>query len=184
MEKVFALVPREEMFARTGIQFLALNTLYQLYAHARAGLPGARPACSSFPTCHRHLCGSFTAGSRTPRAPARGRADRALDDELFAASTCPGLDAGARAAGTPLGRLRRRGRPLGRGRPSVLAPATHDTGSAVAGTPLQPGWAFLSSGTWSLLGVERESPLFGEESPARTSRTRPAHSARCASSRT
>jgi rhamnulokinase len=41
----------------------------------------------------------------------------------------------------------------------VVAPATHDTGSAVAGTPLRPGWAFISSGTWSLVGIERDRPL-------------------------
>jgi rhamnulokinase len=41
----------------------------------------------------------------------------------------------------------------------VVAPATHDTGSAVAGTPLQDGWAYISSGTWSLVGVERSAPL-------------------------
>jgi rhamnulokinase len=41
----------------------------------------------------------------------------------------------------------------------VLAPATHDTGSAVVGTPLEEGWAFISSGTWSLVGVERDSVL-------------------------
>ena len=40
----------------------------------------------------------------------------------------------------------------------VIAPATHDTASAVAGTPLEPGWAFISSGTWSLVGVERDVP--------------------------
>ena len=41
----------------------------------------------------------------------------------------------------------------------MIAPATHDTGSAVAGTPLRPGWAYISSGTWSLVGVERTAPL-------------------------
>ncbi len=44
----------------------------------------------------------------------------------------------------------------------MVAPATHDTGSAVAGTPLEPGWAFVSSGTWSLVGVERSSPLVND----------------------
>jgi rhamnulokinase len=41
----------------------------------------------------------------------------------------------------------------------VIAPATHDTGSAVAGTPLAEGWAYVSSGTWSLVGVERDEPI-------------------------
>ena len=45
----------------------------------------------------------------------------------------------------------------------VVAPATHDTGSAVAGTPLAEGWAYISSGTWSLVGVERHDVLINEE---------------------
>jgi rhamnulokinase len=45
----------------------------------------------------------------------------------------------------------------------VVAPATHDTGSAVAGTPLTAGWAYISSGTWSLVGVERNDVLINEE---------------------
>jgi rhamnulokinase len=44
----------------------------------------------------------------------------------------------------------------------VIAPATHDTASAVAGTPLLAGWAYVSSGTWSLVGVERAEPLVNE----------------------
>ena len=46
---------------------------------------------------------------------------------------------------------------------AVVAPATHDTGSAVAGAPLQDGWAYISSGTWSLVGVERTAALINEE---------------------
>jgi len=45
----------------------------------------------------------------------------------------------------------------------VIAPATHDTGSAVAGTPLEPGWAYISSGTWSLVGVELDKVLINDE---------------------
>ena len=45
----------------------------------------------------------------------------------------------------------------------VVAPATHDTASAVAGAPLAEGWAYISSGTWSLVGVERRAPLVSAE---------------------
>src|SRR5712692_6536263 len=45
----------------------------------------------------------------------------------------------------------------------IVAPATHDTGSAVAATPLEEGWAYISSGTWSLVGVERDTPLINSE---------------------
>ena len=48
----------------------------------------------------------------------------------------------------------------------MIAPATHDTASAVVGTPLTPGWAFISSGTWSLVGVERATPLLTGEAEA------------------
>ena len=59
--------------------------------------------------------------------------------------------------GTSLGELRPAlQKELGLGPLRVLAPATHDTASAVAGTPLEPGWAYVSSGTWSLVGVERD----------------------------
>jgi rhamnulokinase len=62
--------------------------------------------------------------------------------------------------GTDLGELRPSlQKELALGPLRVLAPATHDTASAVAGTPLETGWAFVSSGTWSLVGVERETPL-------------------------
>jgi rhamnulokinase len=45
----------------------------------------------------------------------------------------------------------------------VIAPATHDTGSAVAGAPIREGWAYISSGTWSLVGIERSEALINAE---------------------
>jgi len=45
----------------------------------------------------------------------------------------------------------------------VVAPATHDTASAVVGMPLEEGFAYISSGTWSLVGVERDSPIINSE---------------------
>jgi rhamnulokinase len=66
-------------------------------------------------------------------------------------------------AGTELGTLSARQQSeLGVGALRVVAPATHDTGSAIAGTPLEPGWAYISSGTWSLVGVERDTPLISD----------------------
>jgi rhamnulokinase len=167
MEQVFARVPREEIFARTGIQLLQFNTLFQLYAHARAGLPRGASRLLLIPDlCHAHLCGSFvseaTNASTTQLVDAR---TGAWDDALFARLDLPrALMPELVPAGATLGRLRpERQAALGLGPLPVIAPATHDTGSAVAGTPLEPGWAFLSSGTWSLLGVERETPLLGRD---------------------
>src|SRR5262249_41005442 len=65
MEDVFTRVPRDEIFARTGIQFLALNTLYQLVAHVRGGLTTKAARLLMIPDlCHHMLCGSLM-GERT-----------------------------------------------------------------------------------------------------------------------
>src|SRR5206468_24463 len=45
----------------------------------------------------------------------------------------------------------------------VVAPATHDTAGAVAAAPLSAGWAYISSGTWSLIGVENDKALINDE---------------------
>lgn len=164
MEQVFALVPRAELFERTGIQFLSLNTLYQLFAHARHGLPAEAERLLLVPDlCHHFLCGA-TSGERTNASTTQllNLETGGWDDSLFARLSLPrALMPDLVPAGTRLGRLRRERRSPGMDALEVIAPATHDTASAVAGTPLQPGWAYVSSGTWSLVGLERESPLVG-----------------------
>lgn len=164
MDEVMALVPRAELFERTGIQFLKLNTLYQLAAHAKAGFPARAARLLLIPDlCHHFLCGSqsseYTNATTTQLLNARsGR----WDEELLARLGLPlSLLPEVVPAGTRLGTLLR-GAELGLGALDVIAPATHDTGSAVAGTPLLPGWAYISSGTWSLVGVERDEPLLGD----------------------
>jgi rhamnulokinase len=167
MDEVFALVPREEIFARTGIQFLSLNTLYQLFAHVRAGLPARAARLLLIPDlCHQFLCGS-TVSERTNASttqlldPASGDWDAVLFDRLgLPRALMPPIV----AAGSELGDLRPAFGPTARAEtPRVVAPATHDTASAVAGTPLEPGWAYVSSGTWSLVGLERDTPLGGAD---------------------
>jgi rhamnulokinase len=166
MDRVFALVPREEIFARTGIQSLQLNTLYQLYAHVHEGLPPRAARLLLIPDyCHHLLCGAEvserTDASTTQLLAASGRWDDGLFERLgLPRHLMPDLV----TAGTPIGTLR----PalcaeLGLTLAQVVAPGTHDTASAVAGTPLAPGWAYVSSGTWSLVGVEREAPLLSAE---------------------
>jgi rhamnulokinase len=156
MDDVLARVPREEMFARTGIQFLPLNTIYQLAAHRRDGFPTQARRLLLIPDlCHHFLCGSRL-GERTNASTTQLLDVRtgAWDDELFdrlglgaIRPLMPDLvDAGAELGVMENSNTR------------VIAPATHDTASAVAGTPLEPGWAFISSGTWSLVGVERDAP--------------------------
>jgi rhamnulokinase len=167
MAEVFERVPRHEIFTRTGIQFLQLNTLYQLFAHVKGGLPNRAHRLLMIPDlCHHHLCGSTrseaTNASTTQMWNAEaGRWDEELLDRLgLPVHLLPDVV----PAGTVLGSLLPERRAEARiGEVVVLAPATHDTASAVAGTPLEDGWAYLSSGTWSLLGVERGEPVLSED---------------------
>jgi rhamnulokinase len=163
IEDVCARFPREEIFRRTGIQFLALNTLFQLRAHVREGLPRSAAHLLLIPDlCHHALCGSVvTERTNASTTQLLGLADGRWDRDLFAAVDLPlALMPDIVSAGTDLGTLAPDlQRALHAGPLRVIAPATHDTGSAVAGTPLHPGWAYISSGTWSLVGIERSSPL-------------------------
>jgi rhamnulokinase len=166
MERVFERVPRGEVFARTGIQCLPFNTLYQLFAHVRDGLPAQAKRLLMIPDlCHRHLCGSesseTTNASTTQMWNVRAGA---WDEELLSDLGLPrALLPDVVQAGTTLGPLLPKHRRTLGSAAVVMAPATHDTGSAVAGTPLNAGWAYISSGTWSLVGVERTQPILSEE---------------------
>jgi rhamnulokinase len=114
---------------------------------------------------HHALCGSttgeYTNASTTQLVDVR---TRTWADGLFTQLGLPReLMPDLAPPGTALGVLDERlQRELGTGPIRVTAPSTHDTASAVAGTPLAPGWAYISSGTWSLVGVERQAPLLGE----------------------
>jgi rhamnulokinase len=167
MDEVLERVPRDLMFAHTGIQFLPFNTVYQLYAHVKEGIPSGAARLLMIPDLfHQRLtetaCGEYTNATTTQLLdPRAGR----WDDSLFHALGLPrDLMPELARPGDLLGNLRS-GLQAELGLPAlaVTAPATHDTGSAVAGTPLQPGWAYISSGTWSLVGVERTEPLITAE---------------------
>jgi len=167
IEHVSERVPRAEIFERTGIQFLELNTLFQLYAHAEAGIPSDAVRLLMIPDIvNLFLTGrsvtEYTNATTTQMINARtGTWDGPVLDRLGLPSRL-------------LGDLVPAGSDLGMMKPAladelrlegvrVIAPATHDTGSAVAGTPLEDGWAYISSGTWSLVGIERETPLINGE---------------------
>jgi rhamnulokinase len=167
MERVLRAVPRAEIFQRTGIQFLQFNTLFQLAVHAREGLPaGARRLLMIPDLCHQALCGSacgeYTNASTTQLLDVR---TRRWAEDLFSRLALPReIMPDVVSPGTDVGELRPSlQKELGVGPLRVLAPATHDTASAVAGTPLEPGWAYISSGTWSLVGVEIPSPLVNDD---------------------
>ncbi|HZP16871.1 MAG TPA: rhamnulokinase family protein [Terriglobales bacterium] len=162
MELVFQRVSKEEIYARTGIQFMPINTLYQLFA-ARRSNPELLSAAWKLVTMpdlfHFWLSGTavceFTNATTTQMVDA---VRRAWCTDLLEALDLPAqLPAAIVEPGSVIGRLRREVNAELAGTP-VIAPASHDTGSAVAAISARDGTAFVSSGTWSLVGTELDSP--------------------------
>ena len=167
MERVFARVPQADIFQRTGIQFLSFNTLFQLHTHAAERIPdeAARllmiPDLVNFFLTGRSVTEYTNATTTQMVNAATGTWDHQMIDRLGIPSR---LLCELVPAGSDLGMLRPEvADALQLDAVRVVAPATHDTGSAVAGIPLQGGWAYISSGTWSLVGVELETTLINNE---------------------
>ena len=170
MEQVFQIVAKEEIYRMTGIQFMPINTLYQLFA-AKQKTPRMVEAAEGLLTIpdlfHYWLTGNAvcesTNASTTQMLDAATRNWAA--DLLERLGLPPELPSRIVEPGSVIGTLLpevARGRFLS-GTP-VIAPASHDTGSAVAAITARDGTAFLSSGTWSLIGVELDAPLVTPES--------------------
>jgi rhamnulokinase len=169
MEGFFQRIPRSSIYERTGIQFLPFNTLYQLAAMAESGDPAlnlARHLLLMPDLVHHHLTGErtteFTNATTTQCFdPREGAWDHAL---LEAAGVSPSLMQDVVEPGSVVGTVRPDlGGATGLGTIPVVAPATHDTASAVAAVPAKgEDWAFISSGTWSLVGVETPTPVISE----------------------
>jgi rhamnulokinase len=175
LEAAFAVVPREEIFQRTGIQFMEINTLYQLLSMRRSGegdvtLEAARTLLMMPDLFNYWLTGvqacEFSDATTTqcfdPRAGTWARdllARLGLPTDIFREVVPPG---------TVIGDLRADlGEEVGLVRVPVIAPACHDTGSAVAAVPAEgEDFAYISSGTWSLMGVEVREPVITAESLA------------------
>src|SRR5947209_2145023 len=165
MERVFAHIPRETLYARTGIQFLPINTLFQLYAHQQEHpeqLAQAQQLLLIPDLLHHWLCGTMTTEQTNATTtqcwdPVAGQWTTELLDVLGIPTSmlAPVVTAGT-VLGTLLPALQNE---LGAVR--VIAPATHDTGSAIvaAPAPATANWGYISSGTWSLVGVELPQPL-------------------------
>lgn len=172
MEQVFTHLPRELLYQRTGIQFQPFNTLFQLYAHEQmqpGELAHAHRLLLIPDLLHSWLCGEYiserTNASTTQCWDAtRGTWATDLLKQLAIPTTMlpPVVEAGTRL-GMIMPELQRE-----LGIVQVIAPATHDTGSAIAATPVQrsDSWGYISSGTWSLVGVELSHPIMTPEALA------------------
>ena len=168
MDHVFARVSRAEIFERTGIQFMAFNTLFQLFAHQDEGLPAKARTLLLIPDLINFLLtgkcvAEYTNATTTQMINAR---TGLWDNELLERLSLPlNLLPEIVPAGTKVGPIRAElAHELGIDvNAPVVASATHDTGSAIAGAPLQADWAYISSGTWSLVGIERSDVLISQE---------------------
>jgi rhamnulokinase len=169
MERVFRKVSKEEIYSTTGIQFMPINTAYQLFA-ANIETPSLLKRAARLLTIpdlfHFWLSGKavceFTNATTTQLVNPRTRTwARELITQLELPANLWGEIV---EPGTLLGELRPgiTTNPV-LTRTLVIAPAAHDTGSAVAAISARQGTAFLSSGTWSLLGTELHAPLITPE---------------------
>jgi len=172
MEEALQIVPRPEIFSRTGCQFLPINTLYQLFALRRARAETLERAAMLLliPDLLRFfLTGEATTESTIASTTqflsiADGEWDRALLERLGLPSS---LLTAIVAPATPAGRLLPEvASEIGIAAIPVSAVASHDTASAVAAVPADCRFAFLSSGTWSLLGTELQRPIVDERALA------------------
>lgn len=163
MDEVFTRFTKHDLFMRTGLQLMPFNTLFQLYAHARQGIPQGADKLLLIPDLVNHsLTGrAVTEYTNATTTQMINATSRTWDSELLNRLDLPAtLLPEIISAGEVVGPLSQaEAEKFGLENVQVLAPATHDTGSAVVGTPLEDGWAFISSGTWSLVGVERDSVL-------------------------
>lgn len=166
MEQTRRRLSREALYDRTGIQFLPFNTAYQLVAHERRA-PGilrrARqllllPDLLHFWLSGRAAC-ELTNASTTQLYDPRARCW--AEDVLSVLGIPRDLLPEVVPPGTVLGEVSAEiTRETGLRGVRVIAPASHDTASAVAAVPAQgEGWAYVSSGTWSLVGVESARPV-------------------------
>ena len=166
MEQAFRMVAREEIFEQTGIQFMPINTLYQLVAMHRANSSALDSATTflmmpdlfNFWLTGRKVCESTIASTSQCYNPReKAWATRLLDRLQIPTRIFPKIVPPA----TVLGALEPSiADEIGMHDTRVIAPACHDTAAAVAAVPTADNdYAYLSSGTWSLMGIETRDPI-------------------------
>ncbi|HEY1662394.1 MAG TPA: rhamnulokinase family protein [Verrucomicrobiae bacterium] len=165
-EKSFGLMPRREIYDRTGIQFLFFNTIFQLLADKN--LSRAEHLLFMPDLVHYFLTG-VRANERSIASTSQliSPQKQEWDKDLIRAMKFPEKIFGRLIdAGTVLGGLLPEiAKETGAKNLQVIAPAGHDTASAVVGVPSdEPNPVFLSSGTWSIMGRELASPMVSEKS--------------------
>ncbi|HWH26205.1 MAG TPA: rhamnulokinase family protein [Pseudolysinimonas sp.] len=171
VEAVHGVVPADELYRRNGLQHLPFTTLFQLTADRLAGTLGLADSVLLLPDLLAFWLTGREAAERTNASTTgllgiqSGDWDVALIEQL---SLRPEIFRDLVDAGTPLGALAPSAvRGVGDTRAVVTTVGSHDTASAIVAVPAtEPGAAYISSGTWSLVGVELERPVLSAASRA------------------
>jgi rhamnulokinase len=164
-----AIVPREEIFAATGLQFMEINSLYQLLALRGSPVLEAADRLLMIPDLFHWLLSGRRSNERTNATTSQCFDPRA-NDWAFAMLERFGLPRRIFGTviepGTDLGPLRPEvAAETGLHAARVIVPGTHDTASAVVAVPAaeppssRPDWCYVSLGTWALVGAELDRPL-------------------------
>lgn len=156
-------VSASEIYRRTGIQFQPFNTLFQLAATALQEpewIGNARHFLMIPDYLHFRLCGKLANEYTNATTTQMLKLDGGWDQDLLSRAGVHWTWMQAPVeAGTVLGEMRLQNKTI-----NIVAPATHDTGSAVVATPFEhPDEAFISSGTWSLMGIESQVPFLSQQ---------------------
>ncbi len=168
---VRAKLGEQRIYEQTGIQFMPINSLYHLAADAAEADAPFRHADQFLMIgdwFHSLLCGraaqeeSNASTTQLWNPLQRNWADPLIEAAGLPRSIFPPVVPPCTVLGELTGELQRE---TGLGAVEVVAGCVHDTGAAVAAVPAEPGedWAYISSGTWSLVGVELPGPLINEE---------------------
>lgn len=168
-----AIVPREEIFAATGLQFMEINSLYQLLALRGSPVLETADRLLMIPDLFHWLLSGRRSNERTNATTSQCFDPRA-NDWAFAMLERFGLPRRIFGTviepGTDLGPLRPEvAAETGLHAARVVVPGTHDTASAVVAVPAaeppssRPDWCYVSLGTWALVGAELDRPLVTPE---------------------
>lgn len=167
MEKLLERISAERLYALTGIQLLSLNTLFQLYTDNCAGIPPREPWLN-LPEYVTYLLGGravseFTMATHTQMVELGTRewCEEIFREAGLARRAAPEIVPTGTCVGKLTGQL---GELAAFQDTKLIVPACHDTASAIAAIPAGgEDWAFISSGTWSLVGTVLKSPCVSEE---------------------
>jgi len=171
MAEVFTKVPREKVFEQTGTQLMQFNTLFQLHAMNKAypNLLKSAEKLLFVPDLFHYL---FTGVAKAEFSIASTSQMYNMQTNEWAIGLLDSLGLPSNIlppvvpSGTIIGNLKPEVMAeTGSGEVPVIAPAGHDTGSAVAAVPATGNsWCYISSGTWSLMGVELDKPIISAKS--------------------